>query len=309
MTSTRPLPRPYTLHSFDPNGAWVIWQKREDWERTTVAAFGEPAPQYVIYRNGIPIDQRLIEMSNGDLDMIHDLTPEGTFSIVKEDETVHGWFSGFPYAHPDPTLPAVVFNTQLEKLQDKRVRWALALMLDARAFSLASYRGAATLSAIQVPPTGLHPNDYHIPLQEWLTNFTIEAGGQTFTPYDPSIPLQIADSVRGQYDGVPTDDAAIRQAFGYGWWAQNLEAATLLLQDAGFTQQGNEWYMPNGERFSVVLAHSTEGVLTRLGSSIVQQWTAAGIDASSDTSPDMWGNQGSGLNDATIAWSVETWGG
>ena len=121
---------PYTLHSYDPNGSWHIWERRPDWERTTVAEFGMPAPRYAIYRHGIPTDRRLIEMVNGDLDMIHDLTPEATFSIVKQDETTQGWFPGFPYAHPDPTLPAVVFNTQREKFQDKRVRWALALMLD-----------------------------------------------------------------------------------------------------------------------------------------------------------------------------------
>ena len=128
---------PYTLHSFDPNGTWYIWEKRADWDHTAVADFGEPAPQFVIYRNNMSIDNRLIEMRNGDLDMIHDLSPEGMFSIVKEDATVTGWFPGFPYAHPDPTLPMFIFNHQNPKFQDKRVRWALALMLDARGMSMA----------------------------------------------------------------------------------------------------------------------------------------------------------------------------
>ena len=75
-------------------------------------------------------------------------------------------------------------------------------MLDAQQMALASYRGAATMSVIHVPPTGLHPDDYHIPMQEWLTNFTLEAGGQTFQPYDPDLTLRLADSVRGQYPGV-----------------------------------------------------------------------------------------------------------
>ena len=111
---------PYVLHSYDPNGNWYIWEKREDWDRTSVADFGEPAPQYVIYRNNMPIDNRLIEMRNGDLDMIHDLSPEGMFSIVEEEDTVRGWFPGFPYAHPDPTLPMFIFNHQNEKFQDSR---------------------------------------------------------------------------------------------------------------------------------------------------------------------------------------------
>lgn len=300
---------PYTLHSYDPNGSWHIWERRPDWERTTVAEFGMPAPRYAIYRHGIPTDRRLIEMVNGDLDMIHDLTPEGTFSIVKQDETTQGWFPGFPYAHPDPTLPAVVFNTQNEKFQDKRVRWALALMLDAQAMSLASYRGAATFSAIQVPPTGLHPDDYHEPMQDWLEAYTIEAGGKTFQPYDPEITLRIAETVRRQFDGVPEDERSIRRSFGYGWWAQNLEAAALLLEDAGFEKRGDNWYMPNGERFTVELGYSAEGVMSRLGSIIVQQWIQAGVEATSRTDPQLWDQMFMGEFDAQIGWSVETWGG
>lgn len=300
---------PYTLHSFDPNGSWYIWERRPDWQRTTVAEFGMPAPRYAIYRNGIPTDRRLIEMVNGDLDMIHDLTPEGTFAIVKQDPTTHGWFPGFPYAHPDPTLPAVIFNHQLEKFQDRRVRWALALMLDAQAMSLASYRGAATLSAIQVPPTGLHPDDYHSPMQDWLTTYTIRAGGRTFQPYDPDLTLRIADTVRRQFDGVPDDAEAIRRSFGYGWWAQNLEAATLLLEEAGFRKRGRQWHMPNGERFSIRLSYPTEGVMSRLGSIIVQQWLQAGVHATSQTNPQMWDEMFNGDYEAQIGWSVETWGG
>ena len=300
---------PYTLHSFDPNGSWYIWERRPDWQRTTVAEFGMPAPRYAIYRNGIPTDRRLIEMVNGDLDMIHDLTPEGTFAIVKQDDTTHGWFEGFPYAHPDPTLPAVIFNHQLEKFQDRRVRWALALMLDAQAISLASYRGAATLSAIQVPPTGLHPDDYHSPMQDWLSTYTLKAGGRTFQPYDPDLTLRIAESLRRQFEGIPRDEEGIRRSLGYGWWAQNLEAAELLLEDAGFTKRGRDWYLPNGERFSVRLTYSSEGVLSRLGSIIVQQWQQAGVHATGNSSPQMWDEMFNGDFETQIGWSVETWGG
>ena len=36
--------RAYTLHSYDPNGQWFTWQKRDDWQRTTLGRFGEPGP-------------------------------------------------------------------------------------------------------------------------------------------------------------------------------------------------------------------------------------------------------------------------
>ncbi len=265
---------PYTLHSFDMNGSWYIWERRQDWQRTTVAGFGEPGPRYIIYRDGGPTDRRLIEMRNGNLDMIHDLTPEGMFSIVQQDEFARGWFDGFPYAHPDPTLPAVILNHQNPKFQDRRVRWALALMLDAQQLSLASYRGAATLSAIAIPPTGTHPDDYHIPMETWLRNYTLEAGGRTIRPYDPDLTLRIADSVRSQFgDAVPTDPTTICRSFGQGWWRQDIEAATALLEEAGFTRRNNQWFMPDGSRFTFTVMVPTDGVINRLGTMVAQNWT------------------------------------
>jgi peptide/nickel transport system substrate-binding protein len=303
---------PYTLHSFDPNGYWYIWEKREDWDKTAIAQWGEPAPKYVIYRSIPSTDNRLIEMVNGDLDMIHDLTPEGMFSLVEQSETARGWFPGFPYAHPDPTLPMVIFNTQNEMFQDKRVRWALALMLDARQISMASYRGAATLSAIAIPPTGTHPQDYHAPLQDWLIDYELDLGnGNTIKPYDPNVGLQVADMVRPQFgDEVPTDEDAIRTAFGYGWWKQDLEAATTLLEAAGFTKQGNQWMQPNGEPFAFTLSTFTEGVINRMGTMIAQQWSQAGVQVTAEADPQIYPQTlPLGNYEAATAWSIETWGG
>jgi peptide/nickel transport system substrate-binding protein len=302
---------PYVLLDYDSNGTWYIWEKREDWDRTSVADFGEPVPQYVMYRNNMAIDNRLIEMRNGNLDMIHDLTPEGMFSIVEEEDDVRGWFPGFPYAHPDPTLPMFIFNHQNEKFQDRRVRWALALMLDARAMSMASYRGAATLSAISIPPTGTHPDDYHIPMQEELINFELDTGEGVIRPYNPNIGLEIAEMVRAEFgDEVPTDEDEIRRSFGYGWWNQDLEAAAALLRSAGFTEDGGGWIMPNGEPFEFTLNNAfADGVMNRLGSIAAQMWTEAGVPVTAEVAPDGWQRQEVGDYEANMAWSVETWGG
>ncbi|GHA34522.1 peptide ABC transporter substrate-binding protein [Devosia pacifica] len=303
---------PYVLNSYDPNGYWYIWEKREDWDRTAIAEWGEPAPQYVIYRSIPSTDNRLIEMANHDLDMIHDLTPEGMFSLVEQCDTCRGWFEGFPYAHPDPTLPMVIFNTQDERFDDRRVRWALALMLDARQISMASYRGAATLSAIAMPPTGTHPQDYHAPLQEWLTNYELDLGnGETITPYDPDVGLQVAEMVRPQFgESVPTDETAIRNAFGYGWWQQDIEAANTLLEQAGFTKQGNTWMTPDGEPFEFTLSTFTEGVINRMGTMVAQQWSQQGIQVTPEADPQIFAQTlPLGQFEVATAWSIETWGG
>ena len=41
---------PYKLHSFDPQGSWTAWEKREDWDKSpTGIMYGEPKPKYIIY--------------------------------------------------------------------------------------------------------------------------------------------------------------------------------------------------------------------------------------------------------------------
>ncbi len=91
---------PYKLHSFDPNGKWYIWEKREDWQRTTLARFGEPGPKYAAYIDPGPPDKRVILQLNHQLDIIHDTSPEGVFTLVKQSPTSHGWFQGFPTPIP-----------------------------------------------------------------------------------------------------------------------------------------------------------------------------------------------------------------
>ena len=51
---------------------------------------------------------------NHELDVIHDVAPEGMFTLAKQSKSSVAWFKGFPYAHPDPTLPALIFNAQNE---------------------------------------------------------------------------------------------------------------------------------------------------------------------------------------------------
>lgn len=304
---------PYTMHAYDPNGKWFIWEKREDWQRTTLARFGEPGPKYATYIDPGPPDKRVIAQLNHELDIIHDVAPEGMFTLAKQSKTSKGWFAGFPYAHPDPTLPAAIFNTQLEKFQNPDVRWALALLIDIKAVSMASYRGAATISAIGIPPTGTHPDFYHKPLQEWLSDFEIDTGKQKIKPYDPTMGQQIADMLRPSMgDQIPTDVEEINRAFGSGWWKKNDQAAAELLEKAGFTKSGDQWLQPNGEPFSIKITVEGEArpVMTRAGSMIAQQWRQFGIDTSTSVAEGtLIERRGSGDFEVIMTWSVETWGG
>lgn len=303
----------YTLQSFDPDGKWYIWQLREDWQRTSLGSLGKPGPKYLAYIDPGPPDKRVIAQLNHELDVIHDIAPEGMFTLAKQDKGTRAWFKGFPYGHPDPTLPAVIFNTQNENLKNRDVRWALALMIDIKAVSMAAYRGAATISAIAVPPTGIHPEAYHKPMEAWLKDFEIDTGKSKIKPYDPTVGKQIADMLRPSMgDQIPSDPAVVANSFGLGWWKPDVAAAGELLTRAGFRKQGNQWLTPDGKPFVVRLM--VEGdlrpVMTRAGTMIVQQWKQAGIDARIDVAQGtLLTRRAAGDFDSFIGWSVETWGG
>src|SRR5437762_8209705 len=59
---------------------------RSDWQRTTVARFGEPGPKYVTYLDPGPPDKRVIAQMNHELDIIHDVSPEGMFTLAKQSK-------------------------------------------------------------------------------------------------------------------------------------------------------------------------------------------------------------------------------
>ena len=180
------LSRRLRAHSFDPDGKWYIWQLRDDWQRTTLGRFGKPGPKYLAYVDPGPPDKRVIAQLNHELDVIHDIAPEGMFALAKQGKATRAWFKGFPYGHPDPTLPALIFNTQNEHFKNRDVRWALALLIDIKAVSMAAYRGAATISAIGVPPTGNASGGLsRADGRRGSSDFEVDTGKRKIKPYDP----------------------------------------------------------------------------------------------------------------------------
>ncbi len=302
----------YKLRDYDPNGKWVLWERREDWQRTSVARLGEVSVKYVMYIDPGPSDKRVLAQMAHELDVIHDITPEGRITLAKQSPSSVGWFPSFPWAHPDPTLPAVIYNNEKPGLDKREVRWALTLAIDIVQVALASYRGAATISAIHVPPTGMYPQYYHGPLEPWLNDFTIKVGGEDYKPYDPTAAQRIADEARKSLgDLVPTDPEILKKYIGAGWWKHDLAAAEQLMLDAGMRKKDGKWVLPDGSDFKVPLLSMSESnpTMNRAAAMVVENWAAFGIDTTLDAQANPWPIMGSGEYTAALAWTIETWGG
>lgn len=306
---------PYVIKDYDPNGNWYLWQRRDDWQRTSIAKFGMPAPKYAMYVAPGPSDKKVMAQKTKDLDVIHDIAPEGMITLAKTNPTSRGWFRSFPWAHPDPTLPAVIFNLERKPWDNRDVRWAMTMSIDIVRVAMASYRGAATISAIHVPPTGLYPKYYFNPLEGWLKDFSLDLGGSQYKPYDTEASIRIADEARKALgELVPKDPAEIRKALGAGWWKYDLKAAEKLLLKNGFKRDAkNMWIQPSGEPFKIALLAEgdTRPAMNRAASMIVECWKEFGIDATLDVRDNATRARLPiiGEFDAEFGWTIETWGG
>ena len=137
----------------------------------------------------------------------------------------------------------MIFNTQNDLFKNRDVRWALALLIDIKAVSMASYRGAATISAIGVPPTGTHPDDYHEPMEGWLNDFELDTGKRKIKPYDPDdrqADRRHAAAVHGRPDPDRSRRRSPRRSARAGG-SPIRRPRTELLEKAGFTKRGGDW--------------------------------------------------------------------
>jgi peptide/nickel transport system substrate-binding protein len=181
--------------------------------------------------------------------------------------------------------------------------------------AMASYRGAMTVSAIHIPPTGMYPYHYFQPLEQWLRNFTLDLGdGTTTRPYNPNIALEIAAEARRTLgDMVPTNENLLRQYMGAGWWNNDLASAEKLMVKGGMRRNAQGiWQFANGQPFQITLMVMPEGAnpsLNRAGAMLVENWREFGIDVVLEVRADFGQFLDSGDYDAVLFWNIETWGG
>jgi peptide/nickel transport system substrate-binding protein len=275
---------PYKLHSFDPQGAWTAWEKREDWDKSpTGIMYGEPKPKYVIYQFFADEGAQILAQLTHQLD-VAELSADGLKALLAQSDTSRAYQSTFPYVvNNDPCITGINFNTARPPFDNVDVRWALVLAIDIVEYTSIAVDSSGTLSAVHVPHLGPYPRDYIRPMQDWLKAFTIDVGdGETFAPYDDTASQRVADYARTRGYVFPDTPEFIEQAFGLGWYKYAPDIAEKLLLKNGFSRDADGmWLLPNGTpwRISFLCETTLSGMGARNAAAAVQQWKKFGIDA------------------------------
>jgi len=305
---------PYKLHSFDPNGFWTAWERREDWDKSpTGIMYGQPVPKYIIYQAFTNEGAQILSQLTHQLD-VAELSADGLKALLAQSKTSRAYQPTFPYVvNNDPCITGILFNTARAPFDNVDVRWALVLAIEIVEYTSIAVDSSGTLSPVHVPHLGPYPADYIAPMQDWLKAFTIDVGdGETFAPYDPDAPKRVAEYAKGRGYVFPDTPEFQAQAFGLGWYKYAPDVATKLLVKNGFSQDADgKWLMPDGKPFKI--SYLTGVVSTnhdfRNGAAAVQQWKKFGIDAEQYPLENNDGVQATGDFDVSGNWPAqEPWG-
>jgi peptide/nickel transport system substrate-binding protein len=305
---------PYKLHSFDPQGSWTAWEKREDWDKTpTGILYGEPKPKYIIFQFFDNEGAQILAQLNHELD-VAELSADGLKALLAQSATSRAYQPTFPFVvNNDPAITGIVFNTARPPFDLLDVRWALLLALEIVEYTSIAVDSSGTLSPVHIPHLGPYPELYIGPMQDWLKAFTIDVGdGETFAPYDPEAPKRVADFARSRGYVFPDDQEFQEKAFGLGWYKFAPEISTKLLEKNGFKKDADgKWLLPDGKpwKISYIVGPGTTGHDARNAIAAVQQWKKFGIDAEVFNSESQADLTAVGDFDVTTVWpGKEPWG-
>jgi peptide/nickel transport system substrate-binding protein len=275
---------PYKLHSYDPQGAWTAWEKREDWDKSpTGIMYGEPKPKYIVFQFFADEGAQILAQLTHQLD-VAELSADGLKALLAQSDSSRAYQPTFPFVvNNDPCITGINYNTAKAPYDSVDVRWALTLAIDIVEYTSIAVDSAGTVSPVHVPHLGPYPRDYIEPMQDWLKEFTIDVGdGETFAPYDPEVPQRIADLARSRGYVFPDTPEFLEQAFGLGWYKYAPDIAEKLLVKNGLSRDGDgNWLLPDGSRWRIAFLCETtlSGMNARNGAAAVQQWKKFGIDA------------------------------
>lgn len=298
---------PYVLGDIDPNGNWVLWNRREDWQSSDLGVFkGEPKPKHILFRFYGPEEKRVLAMAQNNLDVLMDISPDSWDILRRRNENAIAWFDHFPYANlDDPCQRGIHFNTTKAPYDAWQVRWALTLATGIEDVSMNTFSGMLRISPLPVPPIQVLMETYHIPMTDWLRDFELPDG---YKPFDDGAAERIAARLAEEgIEDLPESTDELRSLFGVGWWKKDYDQAAKLLESVGFNRDGDgNWLLPDGNPWKIVInAPADFEVLSqRLAFAVSNEWEKFGIDATVQQLQNgpFWTNYSTGDFEASSHW-------
>lgn len=273
---------PYTMHSYDPNGFWQLWERREDWERSSYAFMGEPSAKYVLYKDFGPEETRTLAFVQNQYDLDTFMSPDSIAAAQARSEHIETFAPTFPYHDMNDACSwGIRFHQQKAPYDMKEVRWALALSLDLEKVGISALSGQFIATGLPAADTPITRSFYYEQLEDFLTGLTLEDG---YEPFDPDFNNKLVQRLLDE--GVdpaelPQGEEAIKEAFGYGWFKHDTAKAEELMASVGMTKGDDGFYtMPDGSPWVMEFVYPGDWnkILQRLGLSIADSWRQAGFN-------------------------------
>ena len=250
---------PYTVKAYDELGKWVLYERREDWQSSTVGVVTGKMPQarYVWFRVLGDDTTRQMSMMNSEVDILCEVTPEMLDVMTAANDKIACWYDEFPYAtSDDPCSKGIAFQMAKEPYNNPDFRWAIALAMNFDEISMSIFDGVGRASCFPIlTATSAMQELYYKPLIPWLEAFELDLGdGTTVKPFDSGYAGRIAETLRAQGYNIPTDEEALVDMFGIGCWKYTPEAAEKLLIKAGLEKKTDGWYF-QGKPFTISMTY------------------------------------------------------
>ena len=257
---------PYTVKEYDPNGQWILYQLREDWQQSAMGVAGadhygitaEQAPAKYVWCRVLGDDTtRQMEMLSNNVDLLCEVTPEILDYMISKNNKIACWYNEFPYAtSDDPCSKGIGFGIgNGAPFDNKFFRWGIALAMNFDDISLSIFDGVGRASAFPIiTATSAGQELYYKPVAEWLQNeFKMELSDGTVITgadvWDPEYATRMAAET-----GVTGDEAYLQDMFGIGCWKYNPELAEKLFIEAGLEKKDDGWYF-DGKPFVLHLTY------------------------------------------------------
>lgn len=271
---------PYTMKAFDKTGQWHLWQLRDDWQRSSWGALGQPAAKYVFYKNFGDEQTRTLAFIKNQYDVDTFMSPDSIQAAQKQNPNIATFAKALPYHDMgDACSYGIILNQQKAPLDKPEVRWALALSLDLQSVGINAMSGQFRASALPMADTQITRPSYFDPLGQWLKDLKLPDGYQPFNPNFANDMVAKLKEMGTEEASLPTGDD-VSKNFGLGWWKADPAEAEKLMNSVGYKKGADGFFAgPDGKTWEVELVVPSDWnkVIQRVGFSIADSWTKAGF--------------------------------